>query len=185
MRCGTLAPSVPTSAATTGGTGAPPDGQRSRIRERSITVQREIAAAPSEIWAYRLDFCNLPAYNSDVKNLERLSDGEADGVGATYRFDLAGQGGTFPIDLEVTRTEPDRVVAIEMRGALPAGEVFTVEALDGQGGEPRSSVAIALTLRIPDEFPPAGDDGLLKSGARQASAELDAMAALLAVPSPR
>ena len=102
------------------------------MRERSSTVQRELAATPAEIWAYRLDFRNLPAYNSDVKNLERLAEGDAGGVGATYRFDLTGPGGAFPVELEVTRTEPDRVVAIEMRGALPAAEVFTVEALDAR-----------------------------------------------------
>ena len=157
------------------------------MRERSSTVQRELAATPAEIWAYRLDFRNLPAYNSDVKNLERLADGDADGVGATYRFDLVGPGGAFPVELEVTRTEPDRVVAIEMRGALPAAEVFTVEALelDADGDEPRSSVTIALTLRIPDEFPAGGDDGLLTSGVRQLDAELDGMAAALAARSSR
>jgi hypothetical protein len=155
------------------------------MRERLSTVQRELAATPAEIWAYRLDFRNLPAYNSNVKNLERLADGDADGVGATYRFDLAGPGGAFPVELEVARTEPDRVVAIEMRGALPAAEVFTVEALDADGNGPRSSVAIALTLRIPDELPAGGDDGLLASGVRQLEAELDGMAAALAARSSR
>jgi hypothetical protein len=171
--------------ATTEGAGALPDTQRSRMRERSSTVQREVVATPAEIWAYRLDFRNLPAYNSDVKSLERLADGDADGVGATYRFDLVGPGGAFPVELEVTRTEPDRVVAIDMRGALPAAEVFTVEALGAEDDEPRSSVAIALTLRIPDEFPVGGDDGLLASGVRQLEAELEGMAAALAKRSSR
>lgn len=155
------------------------------MRERSGTVQRELAATSAEIWAYRLDFRNLPAYNPDVKNLERLSEGGTDGVGAIYRFDLAGPGGAFPVELEVTRTKPDRVVAIEMRGALPAAEVFTVEALDGHGDPPRTSVAIALTLRIPDEFPPGGDDALLAGGLRQVGAELDAMASVLPVRATR
>jgi hypothetical protein len=154
------------------------------MREQSSTVQRELAANPTEIWAYRLDFRNLPAYNSDVKNLERLAEGDAGGVGATYRFDLVGPGGAFPVELEVIRTEPDRVVAIEMRGALPAAEVFTVKGLDVDSGE-RSSVAIALTLRIPDEFPAEGDDGLLASGVRQLEAELDGMATALAARSSR
>jgi Polyketide cyclase / dehydrase and lipid transport len=155
------------------------------MRERSSTVQREMAATPAEIWAYRLDFRNLPAYNPDVRNLELVSEGDGDGVGAAYGFDLVGPRGAFPIELEVTRTEPDRVVAIEMRGVLPAAEVFTVEPLETDGDDPRSSVSIALTLRIPDEFPANGDDDLLASGVRQMGDELDAMAASLAVRSSR
>jgi hypothetical protein len=155
------------------------------MRDRSSTVQRELAATPAEIWAYRLDFRNLPAYNPDVKNLERVVDGDADGVGATYRFELVSPRGAFPVELEVTRTEPDRVVAIEMRGALPAAEVFTVEALDADGDQPRSSVTVALTLRIPDEYPADSDDSLLASGIRQLDDELEAMGNALAVRSQR
>jgi polyketide cyclase/dehydrase/lipid transport protein len=150
------------------------------MRERSSTVEREMAAAPADIWAYRLDFRNLPAYNPNVTTVEQVAEGGADGVGATYRFDLDGPLGAFPIEIEVTRTEPDRVVAIDMRGALPAAEVFTVEPLAEVGGGPRSSVAVALTLRIPDEFPPARDDDMLSSGVRQLEDELDAMADALA-----
>jgi polyketide cyclase/dehydrase/lipid transport protein len=164
--------------------GAP--GQRSgQMRERSSTVEREMRAAPADIWAYRLDFRNLPGYNPNVTNLERTTEGGKDGVGAIYRFDLHGPAGTFPIEIEVTRTEPDRVVAIDMRGTLPAAEVFTVEPLADRGGSPRSSVAVALTLRIPDEFPPAGDDGMLSGGVRQLEDELDAMADALVARAPR
>jgi Polyketide cyclase / dehydrase and lipid transport len=171
------------------------------MRERSTTVEREMAATPAEIWAYRLDFRNLPGYNPNVKHLEQVTEGGANGTGAVYHFDLEGPMGAFPIELEVTRTEPERIVAIEMRGALPAAEVFTVEALDsdagtdaatdtgsagqGNGNGARSSVAIALTLRIPDEFPRDGDDDLLAGGVRQVGAELDAMAASLAARTSR
>ena len=33
------------------------------MREQFGTVEREMAAAPADIWAYRLDFRNLPGYN--------------------------------------------------------------------------------------------------------------------------
>jgi len=148
------------------------------MREQSGTVEREMSGTPAAIWAYRLDFRNLPGYNPNVKNLEHLKDGAGDGVGSTYRFDLVGPAGSFPVEIEVSRTEPDRVVAIEMRGALPAAEVFTIEPLadkDSESGS-RSSVAVALTLRIPDEFPEAGDEALLAGGLRQLADELDAMA---------
>ncbi len=138
-----------------------------------------MAAAPAEIWAYRLDFRNLSGYNPNVKNLEQLKAGGSDGVGATYRFDLEGPGGAFPIELEVMRTEPDRVVAIEMRGAMPAAEVFTVEPQPAAESGPRSSVTVALTLRIPDEIPPTGDEKMVKGGVGQLADELDAMAVAL------
>ena len=151
------------------------------MRERSSTVEQEMAATPADVWAYRLDFRNLPAYNANVKNLDRVAEGGTDGTGATYRFDLFGPAGTFPVELEVVRTERDRIVAVEMRGALPATEVFTVDPLpdDNGGRRPRSSVTIDLTLRIPDAYPEAGDDELLASGVRQLVDELDSMATTL------
>jgi uncharacterized protein YndB with AHSA1/START domain len=153
------------------------------MRERSSTVEREMAATPAEIWSYRLDFRNLPAYNPNVKNLERAAEGGPDGTGAIFRFDIDTPAGFFPVEIEVTRTVPERVVAIDMRGALPAAEVFTVEPFDGDG--PLSSVAITLTLRIPDELPEKADDHLLADGLRQIGDELDGMAANLGAGIPR
>ena len=97
-------------------------------------------------------------------------------MGATFRFDLEGPGGAFPIELEVMRTEVDRVVAIEMRGTLPAAEVFTIEPLPDDAAGPRSRVSVALNLRIPDEYPPTSDGEMLAGGLRQLADELDAMA---------
>jgi uncharacterized protein YndB with AHSA1/START domain len=140
-------------------------------------------APPDEVWAYRLDFTNLPHYNPDVHNLVRVTEGGADGVGARYRFDLDAPGGPHPIDLRVTASVPGRVVAIEMDGALPARETMTVVPdTDGEGG---STVAIALTLVLPDSVPASADESLIDSGARQVDDELTAMAAILAGRDPR
>lgn len=149
------------------------------MREQFGSVEREMAAAPAQIWAHRLDFRNLVGYNPNVKNLEQVKDGGSDGVGATYRFDLTGPAGALPIELEVTSTEPDRVVAIEMRGVLPASEVFTVEPLPAGASEARSSVTVDLTLRIPDEIPASGDEEMLKRGLDQLADELEAMAVVV------
>jgi uncharacterized protein YndB with AHSA1/START domain len=154
------------------------------MRELSTTVELRITAPPHDIWAYRLDFCNLPRYNPSVRGIERVEAGGPDGVGARYRFDLDMGGGSHPIELEVTRVEPDHLVAIDMGGPLPAREVFTVSAPspdEGRGpGTPSSClVAIALTLLVPDTFPASADPGLVAGGRQQMLGELEQMAAIL------
>jgi uncharacterized protein YndB with AHSA1/START domain len=154
------------------------------MRELSTTVELRIAATPHDIWAYRLDFSNLPHYNPSVRNIEQLEAGRPDGTGARYRFDLDMGSGSHPIDLEVTRVEPDRLVAIDMGGPLPAREEFTVSTPsppeDGAVDAPLSCVvAIALTLLVPDTFPPSADPGLVAGGHHQMRGELEQMALIL------
>jgi uncharacterized protein YndB with AHSA1/START domain len=154
------------------------------MRELSTTVELRIAAPPHDIWAYRLDFCNLPRYNPSVTGIEQVEAGGPDGTGARYRFDLDMGGGSHPIDLEVTRVEPDRLVAIDMGGPLPAREEFTVSAPSaseegGPGTPPSCVVAIALTLLVPDSFPVSADPGLVTGGRGQMRGELEQMAVIL------
>ena len=154
------------------------------MRELSTTVEHRIAAPPHDIWAYRLDFLNLPYYNPSVRNIEQLDAGHPDGTGARYRFDLDMGAGSHPIDLEVTRVEPDHLVAIDMGGPLPAREEFTVSdpvpSEEGGPDAPRSCVvAIALTLLVPDAFPPSADPGLVAGGRDQMRGELEQMAVIL------
>ena len=49
--------------------------------------------AAHEVWAYRLDFANLPDYNPDVSGVERVSEGE--GVGGT-----SGSGARYLLYLD-------------------------------------------------------------------------------------
>jgi uncharacterized protein YndB with AHSA1/START domain len=153
------------------------------MRELSTTVELRIAAPPHDIWAYRLDFLNLSRYNPSVRDIRLVEAGGPDGTGARYRFDLDMGGGSHPIDLEVTRVEPDHLVAIDMGGPLPAREEFTVAAPspdEGSGpGTPPCLVAIALTLLVPDSFPTSADPGLVASGRHQMLGELEQMAAIL------
>ena len=59
-------------------------------------VASAIFSVPAEtVWAYRLDFANLPEYNPDVSTIYRVTDGTgkagggAHGTGSRYTFDLA------------------------------------------------------------------------------------------------
>jgi uncharacterized protein YndB with AHSA1/START domain len=154
------------------------------MRELSTTVELRIAAPPHDIWAYRLDFLNLPHYNPSVQGMEQLELNGPDGTGARYRFDLDLGDGPHPIELVVTRVEPDHLVAIDMGGPLPAREEFTVSAPSraedaGPGTPPSCVVAIALTLLVPDAFPESADPGLVAGGRDQMRGELEQMAALL------
>ena len=154
------------------------------MRELSTTVELRIAATPHDIWAYRLDFSNLPRYNPSVREIEQLEIGHPDGTGARYRFDLDMGAGSHPIDLEVTRVEPDHLVAIDMGGPLPAREEFTVSRAsppedDGPGTPVSCVVAIALTLLVPDTFPTSADPGLVAGGRDQMQGELEQMAVIL------
>ena len=45
------------------------------MSELAAVEQVEIAAPLAEVWAYRLDFTNLPEYNPDVSGVERVADG--------------------------------------------------------------------------------------------------------------
>jgi uncharacterized protein YndB with AHSA1/START domain len=149
------------------------------VRELNTLAERTIAADPADVWAYRLDFSNLPAYNADVTNLSLVEAAGTDGTGAHYRFDLAAGGTTTPIDLRVTEAVAGEVVAIEMEGALGARERFTVTPVPG-GDDARGCVAaIALTLLVPDSIPTAADEGLLANGNAQIAGELDRMREIL------
>ncbi len=72
-------------------------------------VASAVFSVPAEtVWAYRLDFANLPGYNPDVSGVTRIADGAADdvggvhGPGARYTFGLA--------DLRRPGVTADRVV---------------------------------------------------------------------------
>ncbi|HVT42590.1 MAG TPA: SRPBCC family protein [Acidimicrobiales bacterium] len=129
-----------------------PDAPPTAVARATFTVP------PAVVWQYRLDFDNLPAYNPDVTNVRRISDGDPDGVGgvwgvgARYAFDLADPrqpGQTHPIELwPVDAVEPT-LVAAGMTGASDAYEEFVVEPRDGGGCE----ATLSLWLTLPDGLP--------------------------------
>ena len=150
------------------------------MRELNTRAERPIAAPAHRVWAYRLDFGNLPHYNPDVHGITRTDAGVEGAHGAEYRFDLHAGGHVSPIVLRVTEAVPGELVAIEMDGALPARERFTVTPGEvSAGGSAGCVAAIDLTLLIPDHFPAAHDDSLLAGGLTQIIGELDRMKVIL------
>ncbi len=140
-----------------------------------------VAAPPDAVWAYRLDFANLPRYNPDVSGVVRTADGEGmDGLGpgARYRFTLATPHGPHPVELQVTAAEAGTEVSARMEGAVVATETF-VAAPDGAGG---TAATLTLYLEAPDGIPDDLRASMLANGRDQIRRELDAMATNLGRP---
>ena len=79
-----------------------PSAAPTAVASATFTVPADV------VWAYRLDFANLPEYNPDVSGLERVADGRngrrggVRGPGRATRFGLADPrrpGGRQPVEL--------------------------------------------------------------------------------------
>ena len=113
---------------------------------------------PETVWAYRLDFANLPGYNPDVSGVQRVADGERDGEGgvhgrgARYTFRLADArrpGAGQPVELWIVEATAPTLVAAGMTGGSDAYEEFVVRPLDGGGCE----ATLTLWVTLPDGLP--------------------------------
>ena len=107
---------------------------------------------PETVWAYRLDFANLPDYNPDVSGVQRIADGQVGGVlgpGARYAFGLADPrrpGVHHPVELWITEAVAPTLVAAGMAGASEAYEEFVVRPLASGGCE----ATLTLWVTLPD-----------------------------------
>jgi uncharacterized membrane protein len=139
----------------------------------------EIAAPATAVWAYRLDFTNLPEYNPDVTGVERVEDGSGPGgvvgAGAHYRFTLTTVHGSHPVTLRVTGAVEGEEVRAAMEGGMSAHETFRVEPIDDQ----RCRASLTLWIELPATIKSEMADKLLASGRRQIRGELDLMQAVL------
>ncbi len=123
---------------------------------------------PEVVWAYRLDFANLPAYNPDVTGVTRVVDG-SDGVhgpGARYTFGLADPrrpGGTQPIELWIVDAVSPTLVTAAMSGGSDAYEEFVVRPLDGGGCEATLTLWVTLPDGLPEDVKTAAAAGSLES----------------------
>ena len=119
-------------------------------------VASAVFTAPAEaVWAYRLDFANLPGYNPDVSGVMRVADGAADGVGgvhgpgARYTFELTDArrpGVTQPIELWIVEALSPTLVTAAMSGGSEAYEEFVVQPL-ADGG---CAATLTLWVTLPD-----------------------------------
>lgn len=119
-------------------------------------VASGVFTVPAEtVWAYRLDFANLPGYNPDVSGVQRIADGPADtaggvhGTGARYTFGLADPrrpGVHHPVELWIVDAVAPTLVAAGMAGASEAYEEFVVRPLPDGGCE----ATLTLWVTLPD-----------------------------------
>jgi hypothetical protein len=137
-----------------------------------------------EVWRYRLDFANLPEYNPDVSGVERVRDGEHEGVGGTlgpgarYTFELADArqpGVSHPVELWIVEAVEPALVAAGMIGGTEAYEEFVVHSLEEGGCEATLTLWVTLPEGLPDSVVATAAQG----GLDQISKELRLMKEVL------
>jgi hypothetical protein len=136
-------------------------------------VASAVFSVPAEtVWAYRLDFANLPAYNPDVSGVARVADGAGDGVGgvlgpgARYTFGLTDPrrpGVTQPISLWIVEAVTPTLVTAAMSGGSDAYEEFVVRPLDDGGCEAILTLWVTLPDGLSDDMVAAAAAGSLDS----------------------
>jgi uncharacterized protein YndB with AHSA1/START domain len=129
-----------------------------------------IGAPPARVYAYRLDFTTLPAYNASVSNMRRIDGGAEPGAGAEYVFDLTIGGETAETPLRVLEAEPDARVVIETGPAYMAREVCTFAPAEGG-----TRCEFVTTLRFPADVDEATADIVRATGLDQVTSELEMM----------
>ena len=152
-------------------------------------VATAVFTVPAEdVWAYRLDFANLPGYNPDVRDVTRVADGEGDaaagvlGAGARYTFGLADPrrpGRYQPIELWTVEAVAPTLVAAGMSGGSDAYEEFVVAPLPEGGCEATLTLWVTLPDGLPDDIVAAAAAG----SQDQISKELRLMKQVLEGPS--
>lgn len=130
----------------------------------------EIAAPVHDVFAYRLDFMNLPSYNPSVTNIRRTDGGTEPGPGAEYLFDLQLPGADVPMETPLRMIEADepKRIAFETGPGFMAREVCTFEPL---GGGTRAEFEITLTF--PGDLDEQTRASMEQSTHEQARLELD------------
>ena len=109
----------------------------------------DIDAPIASVFAYRLDFLNLPRYMDQASRIKRVDAGTEPGPGADYRFDLTiasmGQLEAYITVLEVDA--PHRIVFDTGSAGMGGREVSTFTELPGGG----THVEFAFRMELPDE----------------------------------
>jgi hypothetical protein len=134
-------------------------------------VATTVFSVPAEtVWAYRLDFANLPGYNPDVSGVTRIVDGDGafgvHGPGARYTFGLANPrrpGVMQPIELWIVEAVCPTLVTAAMSGGSDAYEEFVVQPLDGGGCEATLTLWVTLPNGLSEDVVTAAAAGSLES----------------------
>lgn len=141
--------------------------------EESVVID----APPEVVWAYRLDYTNLPAYNPHVTGLTQLDGIDQPGVGARYGFHVDVGGGPAPCILTVREAVPYERIVNDMAAQVEASEICSFAA---EGGGTRFS--IAMTSHLPDGVDAAMLESARASGHAQLRLELDNVKRILEAP---
>jgi hypothetical protein len=135
-----------------------------------------------DVWAFRLDFSNLPLYNPDVSAVTRVSDGNgvggARGAGARYGFELADPrrpGTTHPVELWIEEAVEPTLVSAGMRGGNEAYEEFIVRD-NGAGG---CDATLTLWVTLPDGLSAATLEAAVAGSLAQIDKEVTLMKEVL------
>jgi hypothetical protein len=129
----------------------------------------DIAAPIERVYAYRLDFFNLPDYNPGVSNFRQVA-GDGPGVGAEYLFDLVMMEGAPPMETPIKvidAREPDLVVFDTGPGYIARETCTFSKTASGTHAE------FAYTVTIPGEIDDVSRDAVVKQGSEAARGELE------------
>lgn len=138
---------------------------------RNVTVQRDIQAPASAVWAVLADFPNIAEWNTGVKKSFSTSGEQVAGVGAQRHCDLAPLGG---LEETVREWEEGRrlVVSIDEAAKVPLRRAEATFELADQGEvtpltfayryEPKGGPFAALVGRVLDAQFRKGFEGFLR-----------------------
>jgi Polyketide cyclase / dehydrase and lipid transport len=150
--------------------------------EPTASESQDFEVGALSVWSFRADFANLPDYNPDVSDVERITDGAGMGgpcgPGARYRFQLADPrhpGKTHPVELWTVDVEEPTLVVAGMQGGNEAYEEFVVEPL----GKERCRATLSLWVSLPDGLPPEVLERATSASRQQIRKELDLMKEVL------
>jgi hypothetical protein len=157
-------------------------------------VATAVFSVPGEdVWHYRLDFSNLPEYNPDVTSVERVHDGEGDGMGdhgpgARYTFRLADArrpGVSHPVELWTVDAVRPTLVAAAMAGGNEAYEEFVVSPLVGGGCEATLTLWVTLPDGLPEDVVAAARTGSQAQIAKELRLMKEVLEGRVGSPAPR
>ena len=111
-----------------------------------VSVSREVAASPEDIWACLADAGRWPEWMPGVTRSE-VTNGQPGGVGRRQRLDVSYGGRQGEIELEITQWEPLRRIAwvhladpFQAAGKKVVRELRTVVTLEREGDGTRLSI---------------------------------------------
>jgi hypothetical protein len=137
----------------------------------TYTEQIRIEAPPRVVYAYRLDFSNLPDYNPSVVDFRQTRGGL--GVGAEYEFRVRIAGFyRVPVRLVVVEADEPRLIVVALEAMFDAVERCRFEP-DGDGT--LLTVATAIETRGGPLAPLIDRLFAIPTGRRQVRRELQLM----------